>query len=401
MSVPVETVPAPSDVPAPDPSGPARDGQLAESLPGRYYLDPDQLVQDREHVFGRSWLAVLRSDELAPGSFARVDLAGQDTILVRDRAGVVRAFANLCRHRGATLCTEDSGELRRALRCVYHAWTYALDGSLLATPNAHEMPDLDRSRFGLVAFPTTEWLGYVWASADLDVAPLGDQVRPQLESRLGDASVLDRYGIERLRLGHRQVYEVASNWKCIVENFMECYHCATIHPELTAALPQFASGWGTVSGGVGAGATFAEALEGFALSGGRQRDRLPGLTDADDRLFHGVILRPNVFLILVPDHVAFFRMEPVAHDHTRVTVDWLFDAAEVERDDFDPGDSVGLLDVTNRQDFDACQRAQRGMSSPHYRGVLVPSEHIVLDFHDYYRRALGEGPPATAPPGSR
>jgi Rieske 2Fe-2S family protein len=134
----------------------------------------------------------------------------------------------------------------------------------------------------------------------------------------------------------------------------------------------------------------ADSREAFTLSGARRRPRLPGLREDDDRLFYGVILRPGVFLILVPDHVAFFRMEPLAHDRTRITVDWLFDASEAERADFDPSDSVALLDVTNRQDFDACQRAQRGMGSRHYRGVLVPSEHVVLDFHDYYRRAVGD-----------
>lgn len=376
----------PSTTGAEDGPGP----QLRHSLPGRAYTDPDQFAVDRERVFARSWLAVRRSDELAPGDFARVDLAGQDAILVRDREGVVRAFANVCRHRGATLCLEETGTLRRALRCVYHAWTYGLDGTLVAAPNAHEMPDLDKSRFGLVPFPVREWLGYVWVNPDLGAGPLEEQVEPQLRERLGDPAVLDRYDIGALRLGHRIEYDVASNWKCVVENFMECYHCASIHPELTEALPQFASGWGTVSGGVGAGALLADSREGFTLSGARRRPRLPGLGEDDDRLFYGVILRPGVFLILVPDHVAFFRMEPLAHDRTRVTVDWLFDAAEVERTDFDPADSVAILDVTNRQDFDACQRAQRGMASPHYRGVLVPSEHVVLDFHDYYRRALGD-----------
>jgi Rieske 2Fe-2S family protein len=197
-----------------------------------------------------------------------------------------------------------------------------------------------------------------------------------------------------LRLVRRITYDVASNWKSVVENFMECYHCASIHPELTEALPQFASGWGTVSGGVGAGATLADGMEGFSMSGRADRPRLPGLLDSDDRLFYGIILRPNAFMILVPDHVAFFRLEPLGAGRTQVVVDWLFAAAEADREDFDPADSVRLLDVTNRQDFEACQRCQIGMVSPKYRGVLVPSEHVVLDFYDYYLGLLGE-PQAT------
>jgi Rieske 2Fe-2S family protein len=201
---------------------------------------------------------------------------------------------------------------------------------------------------------------------------------------------LARYDVGSLQVGRRIEYDVASNWKCVVENFMECYHCASIHPELTQALPQFASGWGTVSSGTGAGATLADGLTGFSMSGRSHRPRLPHLLESDDRLFFAVILRPNALMILMPDHVVVFRLEPLGASRSRVVVDWLFSAAETEREGFDPSDSVELLDVTNRQDFEACQRCQIGMMSPEYRGVLVPSEHVVIDFHDYYLRLLGE-----------
>jgi Rieske 2Fe-2S family protein len=207
---------------------------------------------------------------------------------------------------------------------------------------------------------------------------------------LGDLETLARYDVSSLRVGRRIEYDVASNWKCVVENFMECYHCASIHPELTQALPQFASGWGTVSSGTGAGATLADGLTGFSMSGRSSRPRLPGLLDSDDRLFFAVILRPNALMILMPDHVVVFRLEPLGAASCRVVVDWLFSADEIDREEFDPSDSVELLDVTNRQDFEACQRCQIGMMSPEYRGVLVPSEHVVIDFHDYYLRLLGE-----------
>jgi Rieske 2Fe-2S family protein len=365
--------------------------QLRPALPGRYYTDPAQFDRDREAVFARSWLCLARSDEVAAaGSFVRVAAAGRDLILVRGRDGVLRGFHNLCRHRGAALCLETHGQLRRAIRCMYHAWTYDLDGRLVAAPNAHEMPDLPKERFGLLGVLVEEWVGYVWVNLDPQAAPLADQVLPQVRDRLGDQETFGRYDVGSLRLGRRIEYDVASNWKSVVENFMECYHCASIHPELTEALPQFATGWGTVSGGVGAGAALADTVDGFSMSGRATRSRLPGLLDSDDRLFYGIVLRPNAFVILVPDHVAFFRMEPLAADRTRVVVDWLFDAAESGREGFDPSDSVRLLDVTNRQDFEACQRCQVGMASPEYRGVLVPSEHVVLDFYEYYLTMLGE-----------
>jgi Rieske 2Fe-2S family protein len=393
------SLPQPLDDPqsGPSPESPTQTlpPTLRSSLPGRYYTDPGQFGRDLEAVFARSWLCVARSEDVTGGGrFLRVTAAGRDLVLVRGRDGVLRGFHNLCRHRGAALCVEKTGRLRRAIRCMYHAWTYDLDGRLVAAPNAHEMPDLPKERFGLHRVLVEEWLGYVWVNLDTGAAPLADQVQPQIRDRMGDLATFDRYDIGALRLGDRIEYDVASNWKSVVENFMECYHCASIHPELTEALPTFASGYGTVSGGVGAGAELAEDVAGFSMSGRAVRPRLPGLLDSDDRLFYGIVLRPNAFVIVVPDHVAFFRMEPLAADRTRVVVDWLFDAAETERDGFDPSDSVRLLDLTNRQDFEACQRCQIGMASPMYQGVLVPSEHVVLDFHDYYLKLLGEGAPA-------
>ncbi len=248
-----------------------------------------------------------------------------------------------------------------------------------------DMPDLVKADHNLLGVRVAEWLGYGWVALDPEGRDLHEQVRPQLEARLGDASTLDRYGIGDLVVGHTVSYDVASNWKSITENFMECYHCATIHPELTAALPQFASGYGTVSGAVGAGAVLADDRAAFTLSGAAPRPRLPGLLDSDDRLFYGIVLRPNAFVILVPDHVIFFRAEPLAAGRTRVVVDWLFDPDEVRRTDFDPTDTARIMDITNRQDFAACERCQAGMRSPDFSGVLVPAEHVICDFYDWYR----------------
>jgi glycine betaine catabolism A len=366
---------------------------LVQTLPGASYTDPAVFDAEKRRIFERSWMCVCRADAVArPGQFVRAEVGDESVLVVRGRDGEIRAFRNLCRHRGARLCVEESGELGKAIRCIYHAWTYGLDGRLIAAPNMRDMPDLVKADYGLHQVRVEQWLGQVWVNLDADARPLAAQVEPQVLARLGTLDTLDRYGIDRLGVASTVVYEVDSNWKAIVENFMECYHCATIHPELTAALPQFASGYGTVSGGVGAGAAFAEHIEGFSLSGKAVHRPLPGLLPDDDRLFYGIVLRPNVFVILVPDHVAFFRLEPQAAGRTRVVVDWLFDRDAMAADDFDPSDAVAILDITNRQDFEACQRCQQGMRSSAYQGVLVPAEQIIRAFHSYYAEAMGDLP---------
>lgn len=368
---------------------------LVQALPGAYYTDPGVFDADKRRIFERSWMCVCRADAVErPGQFLRVEVGDESVLVVRDRGGEIRAFRNLCRHRGARLCTEESGEVGKAIRCMYHAWTYGLDGRLIAAPNMREMPDLVKKDYGLHRIRSEQWLGYVWVNLDAAAQPLAAQVEPQVLARLGNLAMFDRYGIGRLGVATTITYEVDANWKSIVENYMECYHCATIHPELTAALPQFTSGYGSVSGGARA----SLAGEGFSLSGKAACPRLPGLLPEDDRLFSGLVLRPNVLVNLASDHVAFFRLEPQAAGYTRIVVDWLFDRGAMAAEDFDPSDAVAILDITNRQDFEACQRCHLGMRSSAYQGVLVPAEHILRDFHDYYLDALGDAP-ASLPQG--
>jgi Rieske 2Fe-2S family protein len=396
------THPSPdASAPWPDPTRVADDpsGSLRASLPGFLYTDREVFHLERDRVFRRSWQCVGRADAAPePGDFLHAECAGESVLVLRGRDRTLRAFHNVCRHRGARLCEGPTGSVGRAVRCGYHGWGYDLDGRLIAAPNMADMPDLDKDRLGLHPVRLEEWLGYAWVTLDRDAAPLSAQVEPQVLERLGTTATLARYRIEDLRLARTVTYDVASNWKALIENFMECYHCATIHPELTAALPTFATGYGTIAGGVGAGAALAPGLDGFSLSGRADRPMLPGLLPSDDRLFYGIVLRPNAFLILVPDHVAVFRLEPTAPDRTVVVVDWLFDPDAMSAPGFDPDDAVELLDLTNRQDFDACRRAQLGMASTVYRGVLVPAEHVVLPFHDEVRRVLadvlGQGPAA-------
>ena len=235
----------------------------------------------------------------------------------------MQAFFNVCRHRGAQLCTEDSGEAKRAFQCPYHAWTYDFDGKLIAAPNLTKMPDIDRVAYGLHRIAVREWLGYVWVCLAEDPPSFEDTVRRDVLDRLGDLELIDHYDVTHLRVGRRIRYDVKANWKLIIENFMECYHCATIHPELTEVLPEFADGL-AAQFFVGHGAEFGETVEGFTIDGSAGLDHIPGVTDDQDRRYYAITIRPQVFVNLVPDHVIIHRMFPLAADHTIVECDWLY-----------------------------------------------------------------------------
>ena len=225
------------------------------------------------------------------------------------------------------------------------------------------MPDIDRVEYGLVNVAVREWLGYVWVCLADEPPSFEDDVIGAVVERLGDVESIEHYGVDSLEVGRRIVYDVKANWKLIIENFMECYHCATIHPELTEVLPEFADGY-AAQYFVGHGAEFGADVEGFTVDGSRGPGPHPGRrprtrTAATTRS----PIRPQVFINLVPDHVIFHRMFPLAADRTDRRVRLAVPARTSWRAARTSARSVELFHRVNLQDFDACERCQPAMSS--------------------------------------
>ena len=362
---------------------------LISTLPGHFYTDPQIFALEQAKIFEDMWFCAIRASDIPkPGSFRTVQVGSESILISRSRKGEVRAFFNICRHRGAKLCTEDVGEVARAFQCPYHAWTYDLDGKLIAAPNLTKMPDIDRVDYGLKKVHLREWLGYVWVSLADEPPSFEDTVLQEVVDRLGELANLEHYEVEKLAVGRRIVYDVKANWKLIIENFMECYHCATIHPELTEVLPEFADGL-AAQFFVNHGAAFGADIKGFTIDGSEGLEEIPSIDADQERKYYAITVKPQVFINMVPDHIILHRMYPMAADRTIVECDWLYLPSVVEQGK-DVSKSVELFDRVNRQDFDACERCQPAMSSRVYRdgGVLVPSEHHIGVFHDWLQHKI-------------
>jgi Rieske 2Fe-2S family protein len=221
-----------------------------------------------------------------------------------------------------------------------------------------------------------------------DPPPVADQILPQLADRLGDAARLAPYRMGALAIGRTLEYEVLANWKVIVENFMECYHCAPMHPELVRLLPAFRSG---ATQEYGLGTPLADDAEALTMSGRAPVPPFPGLAPGHERHYYGMVVRPNVFLNLLPDHVIVHTLTPLAPDRSRVTCDWLFDRDVVARPGFDPTDTVEVFDRVNRQDWEVCEWVQAGVRSRAFAagGVYVPIEQHIRGFNDFVLAELG------------
>jgi Rieske 2Fe-2S family protein len=365
-------------------------GSLMPTLPGHYYTDPALFALEQEKIFEQMWNCVLRADELtAPGDWRVVTVGRERIIVTRNRRRQLRAYYNVCRHRGMRVCAEDAGNAR-TLQCGYHAWTYDLDGALIAAPNLTKMPDVDRESYGLRKVAVREWLGYVWLCLAEDPPSFEETVLGEVSDRMGTTHSIDSYGIDGLKVGKRISYDVQANWKLIIENFMECYHCATIHPELTEVIPEFAEGWASQAGDQIHGAAFADEVQGFTVDGSAGVSALPTIAPDQDRKYYAITVRPQVFINMVPDHVIWHRMTPVSESRTLVECDWLF-LPEVVDAGTDVSRSVELFHRVNEQDFDACEKTQPAMSSRSYAGggALVPSEHHIAGFHAWVQEVLG------------
>ena len=372
--------------------------RLLPTLEGDWYTDPGRFAAEQSSIFARRWMLAGRADEISqPGSFITVNVAGESVIVVRRGDGEAAGFLNVCRHRGARMLLEERGSCGKVIRCPYHSWAYALDGTLQGAPNLREWALGDERReLALQGVRVHEEHGCLWVNVAGD-QEFADDIGAQLRRRLGDAAAVRAWGLDQLCTGRRIVYDVAANWKLIVENFMECYHCSTIHPELVDVIPSFRSGLGSQSFGAGHGSELGPEVAGFTVDGRAGLPTLPSVAPADERRYYGMTLTPSAFLNLVGDHVILHRIEPVAAGRSRVTCDWLF-APEVLSGPHDIGPTVELFHRVNLQDFDACERCQLGAASRAFAhgGVLVPVEHKLTGFYDEVRAALSNHDIGTA-----
>src|SRR5215831_1280621 len=352
------------------------------TLPGRYYYDPAIYEREQENIFASMWVCVGRAEALADaGAYQTVNIGRESIIVVRNRHGALQAFFNVCRHRGARLCTLAAGHLKGSIQCRYHAWTYGLDGRLIGAPNVLHMDDFDRTAFGLLPIALEVWEGLIWLNLADAPAPIAEQVDGPIVERFGSYTPFTRYGLGELRTGKTIEYDVRANWKLVLENFMECYHCGPMHPELCHLLPGFRSGKTYADGDA---ATLAENAQAFTITGKASRPALPGLLAGDLRRYYGIVLLPNVLLNLLDDHVVVHTLQPEGSDRTRIICEWLFDAQTIAQPDFDPMDAVEIFDIVNRQDWEVCELTQLSMASKafEYGGVYVPAEAHIRELAD-------------------
>lgn len=351
--------------------------EVRPTLPSRYYWANDIYELEKERIFYKSWVCAGRADEIEnPGDFFVCTVADESVIVVRDKADDINAFYNVCRHRGTRLCSRESGRFEGgAFACPYHGWTYALDGELIATPNMVDTPGFRLEEFPLYPVAVHLWQGFIFINLSSRPNPFGPA--------LGEVGTkLSRYNLPGLRVGCRKVYDIRANWKIVLENNAECYHCPGIHPELCKIHPTFRDG--IIGQEEADGAPLIEGGTTYSPSARSNRPVISTITEEDVGRFRSATIYPNFFLGLLPDHVFVFYMWPLGPKEARLTVEWLFEPSTIQAPGFDPGDTVGFLDTVLRQDYAICESVQKGIQSrAHQVGVYSAQEHLPYNFNQW------------------
>jgi Rieske 2Fe-2S family protein len=369
----------------------------SRTLPAEAYTASEVLAWEREHFFEGSWVCAGRSTALgAPGDQTAVRVGSEGILLVRDDGGRLHGFFNVCRHRGHELLARGAVASERVIKCPYHAWVYGLDGALRTAPRFSNLPDSDPVFTGLVPARVAEWRGWIFVNASGEA--------PDLASHVGNLNeLIAPYAPERLIAAATHEYEVAANWKVIVENYHECYHCPQIHPELCRVTPPTSGdSFETTGLWVGGSMDLKEHAETMSISGQSGGQPITGLSPDQLRQVYYFGLFPNLLISPHPDYVMTHRIEPLAADLSRIECQWLFPREVSERPGFDASYAVEFWDITNRQDWRACESVQRGVSSRGYRpGPLALEEDNVHQFLTMVAGGYLDGAPACPVPAVR
>lgn len=346
------------------------------TIPWDWYSDPAVLRLEQERIFRSSWQYAAHTGEVPePGSFVSTRAGHIPVVVVRNHDSALRAYVNVCRHRGHLLC--DGAGKRETLQCPYHAWTYDLDGSLRTAPRAEAEPGFDRDTLGLVPVQADTWGPFVFVNPDLDAPPLAEQLGELPALVAGGGVNVNAIGFHR-----RAAAEYDANWKVCAENYLECYHCAVAHPSFSKAID------------VTPDAYSLEEHPTFSSQYGPAKNGGGGVYDASGDVGQGQFhyLFPNMTINVMPGrgNISIGPIVPLAAERTHRFLDYFFAPGT---DEAWIADYLELDTQVGKEDRTLVERVQEGMRSGMIaEGALMPvSERLIAHFERFVVDALGTG----------
>jgi Rieske 2Fe-2S family protein len=382
------------------------------SLPQAFYNSDEIYRAEVEMIWQKHWLfAGFTAEIRRPGEWFTLQVGPSSILVVRDKANQVRAFYNTCRHRGSRICTAEKGS-SATLTCPYHQWTYGLDGKLLFAKNMGE--DFDRTLIGLKPVACEVAAGYIFIS-------LAERPTDFSDFRGHVQAYLAPHNLDDSKVAFETTIVESGNWKLVLENNRECYHCATSHPELLRTISEFDGPTDPRYGGEYAEKCSADEArwrafglmvdpvdhdpiyrmvraafekgESFTMSGRPASSKLMGSLPEQDVGALRLLRFPNTWNHALGDHAIAFRLLPLSATTTQLTTKWLVHKEAVEGVDYDLDALTEVWKATNAQDQRLVETNQLGINSFGYEpGTYSPLvESGVIAFTDWYVQAMREG----------
>lgn len=341
------------------------------SLPQHYYLSPEVFRVDFEKVWSKQWLLAGHISRLPKvGSYFTYEVANESVIITRSGADSYSAFYNTCRHRGFRICDAGSTGSVRRINCAYHAWSYGLDGKLLAAPAHTDGESFAFADFGLHPVQIDVWQGFIFIS-------LAEEPLPPIETELAPANEsFDAMGATRMKVAHTIEYPCAANWKLLMENILECYHCAPSHPELCKVLDladmhSHHQEWDPTQSYMHSWMPLQPGLDSLTRDGSYVvKKRLGEFSEeagGPKGFATGFVFQPSgTFSEFYQDHGITATVLPVSATESRLIVDWYVHEDAEEGVDYDIDTLIDLWDITTKQDIALADGQGLGVRSAKY-----------------------------------
>ncbi len=369
---------------------PILDGK--RTLPGKYYHDENIYQEELEKIFYKSWIFACRAEEIpSVGDYKLIQVGDESIILLRDKSMEVKAHFNVCRHRGTQLCTDPKGNFSsKTIQCPYHAWTYKLDGKLLAAPLMQEGNGFRKDACALHHVHVHEWEGFIFIS----LAEKPEPFDVQMEALIGKFS---DWNMADLKMAHHIRYELNCNWKLILQNYQECYHCPGVHPLLSQLTP-FQSAQHDYSKGavIGGYMQLTKERGSMTMDGEAAAPPVCEVSGDDLQRVYYYSIFPNMLLTPHPDYVMYHHITPLGSGKIINDCYWLFHPDIIKDKNAQKGvkSAIDFWDLTNKQDWMVCEQMQTGTSSRRFdRGYYSGREDILYTLDRELLKALGHADP--------
>jgi len=358
------------------------------SLPGKYYHSQEIYEEELEKIFYKKWVLAGRAEEIPKaGDYKLFEIGDESVIIARNKEGGISANFNVCRHRGTRMCVEPKGHFEsKNIQCPYHAWTYALDGKLIASPMMQSLESFDKESHNLHPAGIHEWGGFMFVNLAEDPLPFEEQMGALVNK-------FEDWKLPELRIAHVIKYELACNWKLILQNYQECYHCPGVHPLLSKLTPfqsaQHDCNEGAVIGGF---MQLEEGVKSMTMDGEPAGPPVCDVGGADMKRVYYYSVFPNMLLTPHPDFVLFHHIMPRGNGSITNTCHWLYhpdviaDKSSVERIQ----SAVEFWDLTNKEDWAVCEQMQQGTKSRRFtRGTYSGQEDMLYALDQEVLKSLG------------